>query len=226
MLRFLTAAIAVTLIPVLCASSSGEEKTSYVDLEAKMNRKLVDNLGGGAAGNSLATLPTGEQTLSGIKFKIGPGIVQLGSTVFATWPEKVEGIAVDRQVSKLHFLHATCNGGGPSQEGDERYVHDGTLIGQYVVYYEDGGTAEIPIVYGQDVRDWWYLEGEAAPSRARVTWTGDNDLARRFDAHLRLYSSSWTNPKPDKRVSRIDYSARKTETAAAPFCLAISVEQE
>ena len=204
--------------------AQAEEKFTYIDIEPLASRKLLDNLCSGTDGNSLSALPAGEQILGGVKFKVGPGLIQLGSKLFETFPEKVEGIAVNRKFTKLHVLHATCNGGGPNEEGGEGYVKDGTLIGQYILRYEDGSEEGIPIVYGEDVRDWWYVDGEAEPSRGKVVWTGDNQFAAEVGAHLRLYMSTSSNPKPEKKVVRIDYVSRKTETPAAPFCISMSIE--
>jgi hypothetical protein len=41
-----------------------------------------------------------------------------------------------------------------------------------------------------------------------------------------LYASTWTNPKPEKKVVRIDYVSRKGETPTAPFCISMSVEEK
>jgi hypothetical protein len=204
------------------ARARADEGIRYVILKSKSNRTLVDNQCSGTDGNSLSQLPTGEQTLGGIKFSVGPGVIQLGSKAFDSYPEKVEGIVVDYKLTKLYILHATCNGGGPNTEGSEGHVKDGTLIGQYLVHYEDQSAEGIPIVYGEDVRDWWYVDGEKEPSRSKVVWSGGNEFATEVGAKLRLYASTWTNPKPDKKVARIDYIALKAETRAAPFCIAIT----
>jgi hypothetical protein len=66
------------------ARVQAEEKISLIDLEPLANRKLLDNLGSGAENNSLAQLPMGEQILGGIKFKVGPGLIQLGSKLIAS----------------------------------------------------------------------------------------------------------------------------------------------
>ena len=81
------------------------------------------------------------------------------------------------------------------------------------------------IAYGQDVRDWFYVEDEGAPSRGKVVWSGDNDRASLLGAKIRLYLTSWKNPKPDKKIISIDYVGKKDETPAAPFCVAISLEK-
>ena len=35
---------------------------------------------------------------------------------------------------------------------------------------------------------------------------------------------TWDNPKPDKKIASIDFSSKKDETPAAPFCIAITAE--
>ncbi len=213
----------VTILLVAASAAAAAEKIGYIDLGSKANREITDNLGSGLEGNNLADLPTGEQTLEGLKFKIGPGLIQLGSTLLANAPDKVEGIAVGKKVTKLHVLHATCWG---RNEGTPRFVENGTLIGQYIVHYDDKSEEGIPIVYGEDVRDWFFDEDDPEPTRGKVVWKGDNAFAKDVNCRIRLYALEWKNPKPERQVVRIDYTSRKEETAAAPFCVAISVEEK
>jgi hypothetical protein len=81
--------------------------------------------------NDMRQVPRGEQTLGGVKFTIGPGSLQLGSGLLPTAPEKIEGIPVNRHVTRLYVLHGT-QFSGPMQN-----VADGTTIGYYRVVYED-----------------------------------------------------------------------------------------
>ena len=80
----------------------------------------------------------------------------------------------------------------------------------------------VPIVYGEDVRDWWH-EHRSPLTRAKLGWVGMNPKARLFLKSLRLYVSLWENPHPQKKVTRIDYIS--TNAAAAPFCVAMTVEE-
>jgi hypothetical protein len=194
---------------------AADKKWAFIDIQGKTNHKLKDDFHGGAfAGNNLANLPTGEQTLEGVKFKIGEGLIQLGGKMLEDKPEKVEGIQVDKKLAKLHILHAT----GWNTDLD-------TIIGEYTVTWEDDSSVTIPIVYGKDVLDWWTLEGSPEPSRGKVAWKGDNDGAKGSNATIRLYMTTWENPKPDKKVKSIDYSTTK-ETNCAPFCIAITAEEK
>src|SRR5262245_44039612 len=186
--------VAAMLGWVLGAAPAPDDKKLFpVDLQPQANRKLTDNQGSGTEGNHLKELPTGEQTFGGIRFKVGDGLIQLGSKLMDTMPDKVEGIQVGRRCAKLHILHATCFGGGPNVEGGPGFVPDETTIGEYRVNCEDKSSEAIPIVYGKDVRDWWHVPGEKDVSRGRVVWVGDNDFAKQVNARIRLYLTTWEN---------------------------------
>jgi hypothetical protein len=209
--NFLLAAAVCGGLGLAWARAAAQE-VSYLDLQPKATQKLKDNLhAADSAGNNLTEVPTGEQTLEGIKFKIGEGLIQLGSEMVLDKPEKVEGIPVNKPFAKLHILHAT----GFS-------VAEDIQIGQYTIHYEDKTKETIPIVYGKDVRDWWYFDDTPGVTRGKVAWTGTNDFAKSNNAKIRLYLTTWTNPKPGMKVTSIDYSSSKT--AAAPFCVAMTVE--
>jgi len=193
---------------------AADKKFSYIDLQAKSNQKLKDSFHGSTEGNTLSEVPTGEQTFEGVKFKIGEGMIQLGSQMVTDRPDKVEGIKVDKKFTRLHILHAT----GYSTDDD-------TIIGEYTVNWEDGTSVTIPIVFGKDVRDWWYYEDTPDPTRGKVAWKGSNEYAKSLNAKIRLYLTTWENTKPDKKVTSIDYSTTK-ETPCAPFCVAMSMEEK
>jgi hypothetical protein len=211
------------LICVLGAALTGvaddkksDKKWIFLDLQPKANQKLKEDFRRNAfPGNNLASLPQGEQTLEGVKFNIGEKLIRLTSTQesVAEMPEKVEGIKVGAKFARLHILHAT------GWKAD-----DGARIGEYTVNWDDGSSAIIPIEYGKDVLDWWWNANDGEPSRSKAAWTGDNEGAKTANARIRLYLTTWENPKPDKKVRSIDYSTTK-KTPAAPFCVAITAEE-
>ncbi|MGO9114530.1 MAG: SUMF1/EgtB/PvdO family nonheme iron enzyme, partial [Thermoguttaceae bacterium] len=194
---------------------ASKAKLTCLDLQPKANQKHDDYQL--LEGNDLRELPRGEQTLAGVKFWIGNSAIQLGSKKLPNAPRKVEGIPVNRTVARLYVLHAVQY--GRPEDG----VPDETMIGQYDVRYEDGSALMIPIVQGQDVRDWWNSDGSKAVTRGRVAWTGSNEASKRSNQSLRLYLGAWDNPNPDKKVLSIDYIS--ADTAAAPFCVAMTVEE-
>jgi hypothetical protein len=192
-----------------------EKRFAFVDLQAKTNHKRKDSFQRGRyPDNTLASLPGGNQTLQGITFHIGDGVMQLGSTLLPGKPVQVAGIAVGKKLSRLHILQATGF-----------FLSDlDTPIGSYTVHYDDGKSATIPIVYGMDVLDWWKYPNGPEPTRGKVAWEGENQAARQFGATIRLYLTTWENPHPAKTVTTIDY-ASTMDTDCAPFCVAITAEQ-
>src|SRR6476619_1485352 len=60
-----------------------EAGSPFIDLTSHANHKLKDDFNSSRyAGNNLASLPVGEQTFAGVKFKVGDGLMQLGSAQF------------------------------------------------------------------------------------------------------------------------------------------------
>ncbi len=144
-------------------------------------------------------------------------LLSLGTATPPGRPGAVTGIPVGQKLARLHLLHAAADTGKPRGG-------DGTLIGQYTVHYADSATATIPIVYGQDVRNWWNIDDWAPVTRAYAVWTGNNPVARKCGRTLRLYLRTWENPHPEKKVVGIDM--RSANTTAAPFCVAITAEND
>jgi Tol biopolymer transport system component/regulation of enolase protein 1 (concanavalin A-like superfamily) len=204
-----------------------------IKLGPKANQELKKSFNEDGLDNSLAELPQGRQELGGVTFEIGPGCIRLRGNQRPKLPQAVEGIPVGFCLDKLHLLHAT-EFGAFGDESHPFFVKDGTHIGDYKIHYADGSTATIPIVYGEDVRDWWYWEKSKDKSltgtvftvpvgvkRGKVAWTGKNADAGQYDVPLRLYLTNWDNPKPNVRVTTIDYVS-VGQTAAGPFCVAIT----
>jgi hypothetical protein len=213
-------------------------RLTFVDLQWIGNHKLSDDLG--LDGNNLASVPQGPQKFGNTWFKIGerlvrvrgqespeavrevPGVERMRllmsggmGQLLPEPPEAVRSIAIGARFDTLHILHSTMFGnafGAP----------DGTEIGTYIVHYADRTEERIPIIYGQDVRDWWRSSDPAVPTRGKVAWAGKNAAAGEDDG-IRLFSSEWKNPHPDKRVAALDFETKNT--ACAPFLVALTLER-
>ena len=101
-------------------------------------------------------------------------------------------------------------------------VPDGMTIARYQVHYADGSDATIPVVSGEDVRDWWSHSREKLVTRGQVAWLGRNAATQQSNLYLRLFLSVWENPHPEKCLAGIDYVS--TMSVAAPFCVAMTAE--
>jgi hypothetical protein len=209
----LAAALAAAADDKTAKDKADDKKFSYIDLQPKGNQKLNESLSPNRPNNDLAELKAGEHDLEGVKFKVGEKLIQLGSLQLPDGPEKVEGIKVDKKFDKLHILHSTAW----NTEND-------TIIGEYTITWDDDTTITIPITYGKDVLDWWYRDDSPEPTEGKVVWKGENEASKALNSKIRLYRTTWDNPKPDLKVKSIDYSATK-KTNAAPFCVAMTVEE-
>jgi hypothetical protein len=234
--RPLLTLVSAALLGFLAAAGAQQaqdapKKFTFIDLQPKANHKLADSQGSGREGNDLKEVPTGERTFGGVRFKIGEGYIQLHSKLLQEQkPEAVNDIAVGQKFAKLHILQATAYGNGQvvgqkGEEGDPLYVADGTKIAEYRIRYADGKTETVPVVYGEDVRDWWYSGTPEKVKRGRIAWKGDNPLANELKSRLRLYLVTWENPRPDVRVTSIDY-VKVGDNPAAPFCVALTMERK
>ncbi len=170
----------------------------------------------GADDKNQLELATGTRILAGVEFQIGNRMIQLQGAHLPQMPPSVEGIPVHRRMVRLYILHAT------QDASKSQGIVDGQRIAEYRVRYADGDLATVPVIVGQDVRDWW--SGDKGPvSRGQVAWAGNNKAALDSHCYVRLYLSTWTNPHPEKTVQGIDYVAMKS--SAAPFCVAMTAEE-
>jgi len=215
--RIHDAELDMTLASLLGPPYAPKRELTCIDLQKQANRALggerADRRG---TGNALGELPRGEQILGGVKFRIGEKYMQLAGQLLLQAPRSLTGISVDQSFSTLYMLHATEWGEVPWA-----IVADGTVVGHYRVHYEDESVETIPIVYGKHVRDWWDFDLKCV-NEATVVWQGNNEVAGEHQAKLRLYMSVWENPRPQKTVTRIDFTS--VSTFASPFCVAMTVE--
>jgi hypothetical protein len=194
---------------------------NLIDLTDYYNTSLAENWERQETGKNMAELGTGVQLLAGVKFDIR-GAVRLadreGQYLDRHYPLSVPGIPVAQRCRRLHFLQAS--------EGASKI--DGTRLGSYVVHYVNHQAWQIPIVYGEDLRDWYTQPGESdSAARAEVAWRGDNAASRRSSTTgetggLRLYKRTWDNPVPDVEIESIDFVLNSGP--AQPFLLAITAE--
>jgi hypothetical protein len=192
-----------------------ETDKNLVDLSKHYNAALNETWHkGGMSNNTLKDLTRGIQTLDSVSFDVR-GIIQLSGAqaereLRVQFPEEAANIKVQQKAQTLHFLHG-CGWQSPQ----------GTVVGTYIVHYSHGETRRIPLVYGEDVRDWWMVEGEMSGDKVNVAWTGTNHASPEGPP-LGVCKTTWKNPLPGVEIDHIDFqSAMKN---SAPFLIAITVE--
>ncbi|MDA1275125.1 MAG: AAA-like domain-containing protein [Verrucomicrobia bacterium] len=185
---------------------------SQVNLDGFYNASLTNSWHDGDSSNHLGDLPIGLQELADVQFDVR-GIVQLAGRHLwsAGFPMDVKGIPVKRKAVRIHFLHAT----GWEEE-------DGTRIGSYVIHFEGGHRRWVPILYGQDVWNWWATpHPNVVEKGGTLAWSEEKSDIRVDKIHM-VFKSTWDNPLPDVPIESIDFDSALTD--AAPFLIAITVD--
>ena len=207
---------------------------SAIDLRPYLNDSLLDEIGRTTSpgeddqppGNNLAELPRGLHTFGDVPFVV-QGRIQLMGRGFTrlnrAFPSRARGIHVGSKCSLIHLLHgaAFVPAAQPVQ------------IASLILHYEDGSRGELEIIAGRDVLDWWgpimttgvaRAERETTSPLTELAWVGSNARLRAAqpELSLRLYRSSFINPRPDLELTSIDYVS--TLTDAAPFLVGLTVE--
>jgi hypothetical protein len=190
--------------------------TNQIDLSKFYNASLLDSwFNPKWEQNNLAALPRGLQTMDGILFDIR-GVVQLSSThrdLAIAYPPQVESIPVQRNCRMLHFLQSA---GFPYENGGE--------IGAYIIRYADGVQRSVPLIYGENIQDWWLTSGVSPvlKSGVAVGWRGQNPICASNGKDLLLFHLRWENPRPEAAIESITF--RSGMTQCAPFLIAITTE--
>jgi hypothetical protein len=177
---------------------------------------------GGEHDDDLSELPVGLVSIGGVDFDVR-GVIQVrrAEPLGGPWElaasddaVRVDGIPVQQEVARLHLLLGTIL---PEAEG--------AVIGSLVLHYADGETRPLDLVYGRDVREWWYdpakTDAETA-DRAKVIWTGLNPVANEYGRRLRLYLNTQENPRPGVKLTTFDFASAMSKSA--PFLIALTVE--
>jgi beta-lactamase regulating signal transducer with metallopeptidase domain len=156
------------------------------------------------AGEYFAEFPTGEQQFGGV-----PWIIRGVAPVRVSQPVK---FTAGRTLQKLHLLH-----------GVDAVAEEGTIVGYVRLSYRDGQVVQLPVRYGAHVRACRF--GEFSPVQdpaSAMAWTGGNAEVRAAGQALRLYRTTFINPRPAMPVVRVDYAAAGARPA--PIWAATTIE--
>ncbi len=99
-------------------------------------------------------------------------------------------IPIDREVQQMHFLQSALF--------RER---DGAQVGSYVIKYSDGTRAELPLIYGRNIRD--RGDYKSTPEAKVVVWRRKGTETQ-GDAKMQLFVLTWINPRPKSEVKSVD----------------------
>jgi serine/threonine protein kinase len=189
-------------------------RLSPVELSPYFNASLTNNWLRDYEGNDLSSLPTGWRRYGAVSFDVR-GLVQLSGAYTQdrrlSFPTSLDGIPVDRRCNAIHFLHGTV------WKADQ-----GETVARYVVHYADGRHEEVPLRYGDELRDWWWsAKFPLNATAATVAWVGTNTVTG-AENKLCLYQLSWNNPRTGVPVRSLDFVS--AGSPSCPFLIAVTTE--
>ncbi|WP_204787541.1 endo-1,4-beta-xylanase [Paenibacillus oryzisoli] len=183
-------------------------KKSYISLSSLANQSYSDEspAGDGQGGwadfgpENIANsnFQTGEQVIGGIPYQLpasmsDPTVMMIagGSTIRPNLPVSLTGIPVNQKFSKIGFLHTLMYPTAPSS----------TTIGNYIIHYSDGTQVDQPIVFQQNIDDWYVPSiNPAVVIAKKYTMTNGGERA--------VFNTLFTNPNPEKTITTIDLSGQ------------------
>ncbi|MNR08480.1 hypothetical protein D3C85_1246400 [compost metagenome] len=179
-------------------------KKSFISLLAMANQSYRDDTPAGDGQGGWAdfgpeniansNFQTGEQVIGGIPYQLPtsmtePTVMMIagGSTIRPSLPVSMTGIPVNQKLSKVGFLHTLMYPIAPG----------GTTIGNYIIHYSDGTQIAQPIVFQQNIDDWYVPSIHPAVVIAKkYTMTSGGERA--------VFNTLFTNPFPEKTITTID----------------------
>ncbi|MBN2593009.1 MAG: protein kinase [Sedimentisphaerales bacterium] len=163
-------------------------------------------------GQDLMAFPAGLRKWDDVLFD-ARGVIQLCSSHpdWSKFPQSIE-IPVNRRFYRLHVLHGVA------------YVErEGVSVGAFQLIYSDGQRREIEIQYGRDVRDWWVSrDSKLNVEHGTVAWTARRLSASLATEKVRIFLTTYENPRPEIDVVHVNFISKKTQSA--PFLLAMTIE--
>jgi len=163
---------------------------------------------------------------------ISPGVREIGNIPMQMEPtgkhncialgkgDREVSVPIDGKCASLVFLH-TAFINDPQDHGARpvmgRYWLYGWPCGEYVIYYEDGETAVLPVRLTMNIRRFDTDSRNRATNNNRYVYTVKD--ANQGDVHL--FQWEWVNPKPDKRILKV-VARHDTELDVTLILLAVS----
>lgn len=175
-----------------------------IDLDAYYNIKLADNAEntgwmGMGAGEDLSAVPVNAIRLGDDIYKLAPNTQQnsairlVGSLDHqASYPVEIE-VSVGKKANSLLFLQ-TCAWADTLDR----------TIGTITIYYEDGLSNKVDLVYGKNIAAW---NDNCTCPNASIAWNSITPKGQK----ITLRQIEWKNPNPQKRIDHVEIRSAGTE---------------
>ncbi len=206
------------------------EGAATINLKPFLNTKLTDSPSSpkNIKANNLTELPLGTNLYAGVPFDV-EGTIQLMGNNFKkygkTYPVQVEKIPIGRPCAKIHLLHG---------ESNIPWEQSGMPVAKLILHYASGSDEEFNLVAGAQAFDFWGpsksygLAGKPQIKPApgtELAWVGTNPWVQKWvpQFRIRLYRTTFPNPRPAEVITSFDYVSTLAENTA-PFLVAMTVE--
>jgi beta-galactosidase len=175
----------------------------------------------GEKGFTFRDLPTGKQRFGGVPYDVYdfptspvPTVVMIdGPNVPGKLPAEVKGLPVGRKADALFFLMAARI--DRRRNPDEIKKGTNFELARFVVHYEDGKTAEVPVYAELQLENYRQRTPIAVPG-SQLAWTRSYEGT---DQVAVAYSVQWTNDRPTVPITSFDLLPGK-DRAGVPALLA------
>ncbi|MBV9851951.1 MAG: hypothetical protein JO250_19980, partial [Armatimonadetes bacterium] len=205
-------------------AGAGNLTYAPLDISKQANQFTTERGWFGDRQFTFADLPTGRQAFAGVTYNVYnfttspvPTAIMLGgSGIPGSLPDHVTGIPVGRKADALFFLQAARI----DQRRSPEDIKNGRQfeIADYIVHYDDGQTAKIPIYSEINVDDYRQETPTPLPG-AQIAWVKPY-AGTKYSAVA--YSLQWNNPRPDAPIQSIDLVSGPNRDHGVPALLALT----
>ena len=195
--------------PATAATEPSSPGPHAVNLESCYNRPLLPEFD-----STIPPLHPGFIRCDGMPFDVR-GAIRLDRArryktalweLHAVLPAEVSIPVEHRAARRLHFLHTAAS-----------IDPAGTVLGQYVIRYQDGLESFLDIRYGTDIANTWVQRPPVLATQATPYPVGAGDAQRL------LFQRSWDNPRPGVAISAIRF--RTSLTRCSLLLLGVTLEE-
>jgi thiol-disulfide isomerase/thioredoxin len=192
----------VTVLSATAAEDRVDGRGRIIDLSPYYTTRF-DAPGYDKAGKQL---PSINPVFDGLRFDLRGQVTLWGRTMSERHeycPVAARGISVGAKFEELHLCHHARWTDVP-----------GNTIGLVRLNYADGSRHEYPIVFGEHVRDWFFLpsyEDETlGDPEAKVIWRDPDEDNNHLRGFRRLWKTRFLNPHPERTVATMDFESTRS----------------
>jgi tetratricopeptide (TPR) repeat protein len=184
-----------------------QTRRELIDLSAFYNSNLSLHLARKDE-SALAEFSSALESKTGVEFDIrgSVGVYGRGAEMegLPPSPRSIVGIPIRQRASRLHIIQFAA--------WEEL---NATEIGSYIFHFANGQTEKIPIVYGENIREF----NKSAPvPHAQILLFRATPRAKA----MYLFKMTWDNPHPDLEITAFDLVSAGTKSV--PRLLAITAD--